>query len=169
MRALSRRLRLLGSITALLPSESLFRYISYSCLHLTCEATGGAEAKLKRSCTFLSSGSCDTSTRSSIFRYAQRKFVLFQEVTTAYAVQWQALQVEDTVLLAVAQLTVGVKLFQYDGWRFLAAPTQLHEGRFGPGVTGLAAARWNGTYVLGERQDRAMRGRDRFCWWWGGE
>ncbi|XP_050727917.1 uncharacterized protein LOC127004358 isoform X2 [Eriocheir sinensis] len=93
-------------------------------------------------------GACDTFTRSSIYRYAQRKFVLFQEVATAYAVQWQAVQVEDTVLLAVAQLVEGVKLFQYDGWRFVAAPVQHYEGRFGPGVTGLAAARWNGTYVL---------------------
>lgn len=89
--------------------------------------------------------------------------MLFQEVATAYAVQWQAVQVEDTVLLAVAQLAEGVKLFQYDGWRFVATPVQHYEGRFGPGVTGLAAARWNGTYVLGERQDGAMGKRDRLC------
>lgn len=77
--------------------------------------------------------------------------MLFQEVATAYAMQWQALQVEDTVLLAVAQLTEGVKLFQYNGWRFVAAPVQHHEGRFGPGVTGLAVAQWNGTFVLGKK------------------
>lgn len=75
--------------------------------------------------------------------------MLFQEVSTAHALQWEALQVEDTVLLAVAQVAEGVRLFQYDGWRFVAAPVQYYEGRFGLGVTGLAAARWNDTFVLG--------------------
>lgn len=111
----------------------------------------------------MTTGACDTFTRSSIYRYAQRKFVLFQEVATTSAVQWQAVQVEDTVLLAVAQLVEGVKLFQYDGWRFVAAPVQHYEGRFGPGVTGLAASQWNGTYVFGERQDRTMGRRDTDC------
>lgn len=71
-------------------------------------------------------------------------------MATVHAVQWQAMQVNDTVLLAVAQVSEGVRLFQYDGWKFVATPVLHYEGNFGPGVTGLTAARWNGTFILGK-------------------
>ncbi|XP_063865670.1 uncharacterized protein LOC135103410 isoform X1 [Scylla paramamosain] len=100
------------------------------------------------SCEDVDGGSCNPHTNSAIYRFTGKKFVLFQEVPTLLAVQWLAVQVEGTVLLAVAQMAAGVKLFQYDGWKFVATKIQYYEGTFGPGATGLAATHWNGTVVL---------------------
>ena len=104
-------------------------------------------------------GSCNPRTNSAIYRFTGKKFVLFQEVPTLLAVQWLAVQVEGTVLLAVAQIAVGVKLFQYDGWKFVPTKIQHYEGFFGPGASGLAAAHWNGTFVLGELVTLGLGGR----------
>ncbi|XP_045104115.1 uncharacterized protein LOC123499741 isoform X2 [Portunus trituberculatus] len=118
------------------------------------------------SCEDEDGGSCNPHTNSAIYQFTGKKFVLFQEVPTLLAVQWLAVQVEGTVLLAVAQMVAGVKLFQYDGWRFVATKIQHYEGSFGPGATGLAAAHWNGTVVLAvsslEHQDSLFHSLDVF-------
>ncbi|MPC15418.1 Aggrecan core protein [Portunus trituberculatus] len=116
------------------------------------------------SCEDEDGGSCNPHTNSAIYQFTGKKFVLFQEVPTLLAVQWLAVQVEGTVLLAVAQMVAGVKLFQYDGWRFVATKIQHYEGSFGPGATGLAAAHWNGTVVLGE----SCFGLEVTCFGWEG-
>nr|XP_045588112.1 uncharacterized protein LOC123750026 [Procambarus clarkii]XP_045588119.1 uncharacterized protein LOC123750026 [Procambarus clarkii] len=93
-------------------------------------------------------GRCNPDTSSTIYRYHYGKFVAFQEIRTSNAVQWLAIQVEDTVLLAVANAVAGVKFFQYNGWRFEPTAVQYFAGPFGPGVTRMATITWNNAILI---------------------
>ncbi|XP_045588093.2 uncharacterized protein [Procambarus clarkii] len=96
-----------------------------------------------------SMGRCNPYTNSKIYRFHFGKFVLFQEIPTAYAVQWLAIQVEDGVVLAVANTLTGVTFYQYNGWRFVPSAFQPNSGPFSAGVTAMAARSWNGSVVIG--------------------
>ncbi|XP_069939792.1 uncharacterized protein [Cherax quadricarinatus] len=93
-------------------------------------------------------GPCNPDTTSAIYRYHYGKFVLFQEIRTSYAVQWLAIQVEDTVLLAVASAASGVKFYQYNGWRFVPTTVQYFSGPFSAGVTSMATVTWNSIFLM---------------------
>ncbi|XP_069192402.1 streptococcal hemagglutinin-like [Procambarus clarkii] len=88
-------------------------------------------------------------TASSIYRFQMGKFVLFQEIPTTRAVQWLAIQVEDTALLALASSATGVTFYQYNGWRFEPTAVQHTDGPFGAGVTSMASVTWQGTVFIG--------------------
>ncbi|XP_071528661.1 uncharacterized protein [Panulirus ornatus] len=94
-------------------------------------------------------GNCNPYTTSRIYQYHLGKFVLFQEIPTNHAIQWLAVQVEDTVLLAVASSVTGIKFYQYNGWRFTPTELQRAEGPFGVGVTSMSAVTWNGVVIMG--------------------
>nr|XP_053631329.1 uncharacterized protein LOC128687789 [Cherax quadricarinatus] len=83
------------------------------------------------------------------YRFYNGKFVLFQEIPTAHAVQWLAIQMEDGVLVAVANALSGVKFYQYNGWRFIPTTRQHTGGPFSAGVTSMAALSWNGNIMMG--------------------
>lgn len=94
-------------------------------------------------------GRCNPYTRSRIYRFYNGKFILFQEIPTAHAVQWLAIQMEDGVLVAVANALSGVKFYQYNGWRFIPTTRQHTGGPFSAGVTSMAAVSWNGNIMMG--------------------
>ncbi|XP_068224429.1 uncharacterized protein [Palaemon carinicauda] len=94
-------------------------------------------------------GKCNPYTTSGIYCYHHDRFVLFQEIPTEHAIQWLAIEVENNVLLAVANALTGVKIYRYNGWRFAPAEFQYTQGTFGPGVAGLAGVKLEENILLG--------------------
>nr|XP_053631323.1 uncharacterized protein LOC128687784 [Cherax quadricarinatus] len=92
---------------------------------------------------------CNLHTSSTIYKFQTGKFILFQEIATTAAVQWMAVQVEATVLLSVVSSIVGVKFYQYNGWRFVPTTLQYSNGPLGVGVTGIASVTWNKKIIIG--------------------
>ncbi|XP_071527825.1 uncharacterized protein [Panulirus ornatus] len=101
------------------------------------------------SCEDEADGGCNPYTESRIYRYYDGRFILFQSIPTAAALQWLAIQLESSVLLAVANALTGVKFYQYNGWRFVPTAIQHTAGPFGVGVTSMASVIWNGTILIG--------------------
>ncbi|XP_050727913.1 uncharacterized protein LOC127004357 isoform X2 [Eriocheir sinensis] len=112
-------------------------------------------------CEDTQTGTCTHHTASEIYLYHLGKFVLFQEIKTAYAVQWMAVQVNATALLALASTVQGVTFYQYNGWKFVPAPHQPQHHPFSAGVTSLVTANWDGRLVLGvtNRDDEKAAGK----------
>lgn len=59
------------------------------------------------------------------------------------------------MVLGVVSSRVGVKFYQYSGWRFLPVLpsytiTSTSSNPFGVGVTSLASITWNSVVVVGE-------------------
>ncbi|XP_039294664.1 uncharacterized protein LOC111044226 [Nilaparvata lugens] len=51
-------------------------------------------------------------------------------------------------VLLVASRKWGVKVYQYDGWRFVLSETQLNQQEFGPGVSSMRLFRFKGRNVV---------------------
>lgn len=74
-------------------------------------------------------------TNSVIYRFSHDRFVPFQVIPTTAATQIKAYEDPSisAFVLAVSDSN-GVRMYQYNGWKFLPASVQSREGSLGPGV-----------------------------------
>ncbi|XP_066959541.1 uncharacterized protein [Macrobrachium rosenbergii] len=138
----------------LLPTKGAKHFTSFV---LNASGRSNAFLAVANSCQDDHGGKCNPFTTSGIYCYHHDRFVLFQEIPTANAIQWLAIEVENNVLLAVANALTGVRVYQYNGWRFVPAESQYTQGSFGVGVTGLAGVKLEEKIILGGVNGNSVR------------